>query len=78
MGSGRHELARCAYRNNNIPANYNDNNGGRLVVSIVFVHDDGKRRCQPVNPVVYGSGTALKKTSLTRPWSRPLLGRAAG
>jgi hypothetical protein len=38
--------ARCAYRNRNIPDNFNNNIGLRVVVSIVFV-------VWPANPVIY-------------------------
>lgn len=43
--------ARCAYRNRNVPDNFNNNNGLRVVVvSIVFV-------VWPANPDAYSLGT---------------------
>jgi len=41
--------ARCAYRNRNIPDNFNNNLGFRVVVSIAFPPG-------PADPVVHGRG----------------------
>ena len=68
-----HRNARCAYRNRNIPDNFNNNIGFRVVVSIAL----GPGRQTPTFKDA-GRRQYEMRASLTRPRSRPRSTTAAG